>query len=198
MDDLAQWQLAPEETPITIPTRQPGKFALRQVTDPEKGACLELELQHAGNVPSVVGEYTALRLKEPALIPGKPHTVGVWVRGDSSSGRIFWEIEDAKGERWRSSGGYDGGDWGNHSAIDFDGWCFVTFPLTNASPVKHVEPGSGLGQWQHEKGDGVLDYPLKLTGLFIETHRESVDLTRMAPVRNTIRLKDVSVVADAE
>jgi hypothetical protein len=198
MDDLAQWQLAPEETPITTPTRQPGKFELRQVTDPEKGACLELALQRQGDLPAIVGEYTALRLKEPVLLPGRPHTVGVWVRGDSSGGRIFWEIEDAKGERWRSSGGYDGGDWGNHSAIDFDGWCFVTFPLTNDSPVKHIEPGPGLGQWQHEKGDGVLDYPLKLTGLFIQTSRQSVDLTRMAPVKQTIRLKDVSVIGDEQ
>jgi len=198
MDDIAQWQLVPEETPITTPTRRPGKFELRQVTDAEKGACLELELKRNGDLPGIVGEYTGLRLKQPAPIPGQPHTVGVWVRGDSSGGRIFWEIEDAKGERWRSSGGYDGGDWGNHSAIDFDGWCFVTFPLTNDSPVKHIEPSPGIGQWQHQGGDGKLDYPLKLTGLFIETHRQSLDLTRMAPVNGTIRLKDMSVIGDAK
>ena len=198
MDDLTQWQLVPGEQPITTPTRKPGKFELRQVTDPEKGACLELELQREGDLPSVVGEYTALRMKQPASIPGKPHTVGIWVRGDSSGGLIFWEIEDAKGERWRSSGGYDGGDWGNHSAIEFDGWCFVTFPLTNDSPIKHIEPSSGIGQWQHEKGNGVLDYPLKLTGLFIETHRQSLDLTKMTLVKNTLRFKEVSVIGNAK
>ena len=73
----------------------------------------------------------------------------------------------------------------------------MTFPLTSDSPFTHIEPGSGLGQWQHEGGDGKLDYPLKLTGLFIETHRESVNLTRMEPVKSTIRLKDVSVIGDA-
>src|SRR5262249_33298009 len=61
MDDLARWQLAPGEQPITEPTRKPGKFVLRQVNDAEKGACLELELKHEGAVPAVVGEYTALR-----------------------------------------------------------------------------------------------------------------------------------------
>jgi len=194
MEDLAQWQVDPAEQPITEPTRKPGKFELRQVNDTERGACLELELKRDGTVPAVVGEYTALRLKEPVLIPGQPHSVGVWVKGDSSWGRVFWELTDAKGERWRSSGGYDGGDWASHSSIDFDGWCFMTFPLTNDSPFKHIEPMPGLGQWQHQDGDGKLDYPLKFTGLFIETHRQSLNLTKMAPVKGHIRLKDVSVI----
>ena len=196
MDDLAQWQLVPDEQTITTPLRRPGKFDLRQVNDTEKGACLELELKREGEVPHVVGEYTALRLKKPLPIPGKPHTVGVWVKGDSSWGRIFWEIEDAKGERWRSSKDLDGGDWGNQSAIDFDGWCFVTFPLTRESPARHIEPGAGIGQWQG-KTDGILDYPLKLVGLYVQTHRQSLDLTQMKPVKGNIRLKDVSVIGTA-
>jgi len=195
MDDLAQWQLAPGEQTITTSLRRPGKFELRQVNDAEKGACLELELQREGEIPPVVGEYTALRLKQPLPIPGQPHTFGVWVKGDSSWGRIYWEIEDAKGGRWSSSRDSDGGDWGNQSAIDFDGWRFVTFPLTRESPARHIEPGAGLGQWQGN-GDGQLHYPLKLVGLFVETHRQSLDLTRMAPVKGTIRLKDVSAAGD--
>lgn len=194
MDDLGRWRLDVAEQPITEPTRKPGKFDLRQVDDAEKGACLELELNHEGVVPTVVGEYTALRLKEPVLIPGRPHSVGMWVKGDSSWGRVFWEIVDAKGECWRSSGGYDGGDWGSYSSIDFDGWCFMTFPLTNDSPFKHIEPAPGIGQWQHQDGDGTLDYPLKFTGLYIETHRQSLNLTKMAPVKGHIRLKDLSVI----
>jgi hypothetical protein len=193
MDDLDQWQLVPNEQTITTPLRRPGKFDLRQVNDAEKGACLELELKREGDVPHVVGEYTALRLKQPLPIPGKPHTVGVWVKGDSSWGRIFWELEDAKGERWRSSKDLDGGDWGNQAAIDFDGWCFVTFPLTRESPARQIEPGGGIGQWQGN-GDDVLDYPLKLVGLYVQTHRQSLDLTQMKPVKGNIRLKDVSVI----
>lgn len=197
MDDLAQWQLVPDEQTIATPLRRPGKFDIRQVIDTEKGACLELELKRAGEVPHVVGEYTALRLKRPLPIPGKPHTFGVWVKGDSSWGRIFWEIEDAKGERWRSSKDLDGGDWGNQSAIDFDGWCFVTFPLTRESPARHIEPGAGIGQWQG-KTDGILEYPLKLVGLYVQTHRQSLDLTHMKPVKGYIRLKDVSVIGDGK
>lgn len=197
MDDLAQWQLVPDEQTIRTPLRRPGKFDIRQVNDTDKGACLELELKREGEVPHVVGEYTALRLKKPLPIPGKPHTVGVWVKGDSSWGRVFWEIEDAKGERWRSSKDLDGGDWGNQAALDFDGWCFITFPLTKESPARHIEPGAGIGQWQGNI-DGVLDYPLKLVGLYVQTHRQSLDLTQMKSVKGNIRLKDVSVIGDGK
>jgi hypothetical protein len=197
MDDLAQWQLDPAEKSITTPLRRPGKFELRQVNDAEKGACLELELKREDEMPAVVGEYTALRLKKPLPIADKPHTFGVWVKGDSSWGRIFWEIEDAKGERWRSSKDLDGGDWGNQATIDFDGWCFVTFPLTLESPARHIEPGAGIGQWQSKTG-GIPANPLKLVGLYVETHRQSLNLTQMKPVNGNIRLKDVSVLGNGK
>jgi hypothetical protein len=98
--------------------------------------------------------------------------------------------------RWRSSKDYDGGDWANQTALDFDGWCFVTFPLTRESPAVQVEPGAGLGQWQGNINNQ-LDYPLKLVGLVVETRRQSLDLARMQPVKGTIRLKDVSAIGDA-
>ncbi|MSR54666.1 MAG: hypothetical protein EXS09_15470 [Gemmataceae bacterium] len=195
MDDLAQWQLVPDEKTIATPLRRPGKFDIRQVNDTAKGECFELELKREGQVPHVVGEYAAMRLKQPLPIPGKAHTVGVWVKGDSSWGRIFWEIEDAKGERWCSSKDLDGGDWANQAAIDFDDWCFITFPLTRESPARQIEPGAGIGQWQGNT-DGILDYPLKLVGLYVQTHRQSLDLTQMRPVKGNIRLKDVSVIGD--
>jgi hypothetical protein len=189
MDDAAQWTLGPAEPKLETTERRHGRFTFKSVHDTEKGACLELELKHEGEIPDIVGEYASLRLKEPVPISGKPDTVGVWVKGDSSWGRIFWELEDANGERWISAGGYDGGDWGNQSAIDFEGWGYVTFPLTNTSPVSHLEPGFGAGQWRGST-DGRLDYPLKLSGLFVETHRRSLNLTDMSPVKGKIRLKE--------
>jgi hypothetical protein len=193
MDNAADWQLVADDTPVTTRLRRPGKFTLREQNDAEQGACLEVTLQKEGELPAVVAEYTALKLKQPALIPGRPHSIGMWVKGDSSWGRIMWEIEDAKGERFRSSGGgNDGGDWGNYSALDFDGWCFMSFPLTNDSPLVHIEPGPGSKQWE-SNGDGRLDYPLKLTGIYVITHRQSLNLTKMMPVRTPLRFKDVSV-----
>jgi len=192
MENATAWTLGPAEPKLESTERRAGRFTLTGVNDPEKGACLELELRPEGELPDIVGEYASLRLKEPVSISGEPDTVGLWVKGDSSWGRVFWELEDAKGESWVSAGGYDGGDWANQSSIDFDGWCYVSFPLTNLSAGSHLEPGFGAGQWKGN-GDGRLDYPLKLAGLFVETHRRSLNLTEMEAVKRRIRLKDASV-----
>lgn len=202
MNKLADWQIVPDDTPLTTRLRRPGKFTLSQRKDAEQGLCLEVALQQEGVLPAVIAEYTALKLNNPAPIRGRPHSIGMWVKGDSSWGRIMWEIEDVQGERFRSSGGWDGGDWGNYSALDFDGWCFMGFPLTDDSPFTHIEPGSGQklfgisGQWQ-STGDGHLDYPLMLTGIYVITHRQSLSLTKMMPVTKPLRFKNVSVIAGA-
>ena len=190
---LGQWALGPGEPRMNTPTLRPGNFELRRVEDPEKGACLELELRREGNLPAIVGEYASLRLKEALPLGGEPHTLGVWIRGDSSWGRVYWELEDAKGERWISNGGYDGGDWGNQAALDFEGWCHLTFPIAADSPAVHLEPGRGQGLWRGN-GDGRLDFPLKLTGLYVETHRSSLDLTEMRPVKNKLRIQGVTAL----
>ncbi len=194
MDNSDDWLLVNDDT-LKSELRRAGNFTLTQQNDAEQGACLEVALLKTGELPAVVGEYTALKLKTAVPIFGKPHSIGIWVRGDSSWGRILWEIEDAKGEHFISNGGYDGGDWGNYSALDFDGWRFMSFPLTDDSPLKHVEPGSGFKQWKGNI-DGQLDYPLKLTGIYIITHRQSLNLTKMVPVRTPLRFKDVSVIGD--
>lgn len=193
LEDLSVWTLGGREPKMETPERRAGQFALTRVEDPDKGSCLELELQPSGKLPAIIGEYASLHLKQPVLIPGQPHSLGVWIKGDSSWGRVYWELEDAKGERWISNAGYDGGDWAGQSTLDFDGWCFVTFPLTDKSPFVHLEPGKGAGQWRGN-ADGKLDYPLKLSGLFVETHRSALNLTDMQPVLGKIRIKEVSVL----
>ncbi len=194
MDNSDDWSLVNDDT-LKSELRRAGNFTLTQQHDAEQGPCLEVALLKTGELPAVVGEYTALKLKTAVPITGKPHSIGIWVRGNSSWGRILWEIEDAKGEHFISNGGYDGGDWGNYSTLDFDGWRFMSFPLTDDSPLKHVEPGSGFKQWKGNI-DGQLDYPLKLTGIYIITHRQSLNLTKMVPVRTSLRFKDVSVIGD--
>jgi hypothetical protein len=39
---------------------------------------------------------------------------------------------------------------------------------------------------------------LKLVGLYVQTHRQSLDLTQMKPVKGNIRLKDASVIGDGK
>ena len=64
---------------------------------------------------------------------------------------------DAEGEKWISAGSGGYGcvtyDWPGQAAINFDGWHFVQFPLTAASPLKVFAPGENQWQWQRD-GEG--------------------------------------------
>ena len=58
----------------------------------------------------------------------------------------------------------------------------------------------GTSFWEGEQSIAVQrgGYPLKLVGLYVQTHRQSLDLTQMKPVKGNIRLKDVSVIGDGK
>jgi len=165
-----------------------GNFTLRQVTDPEKGPCLELELQKAPNLPDLVSEYTSLKLKQPVEVTGKPHTIGVWVKGNCNWGRIYFEIMDGEGRYWRSCGGYH--DWPADLAINFDGWRFVRFFIdAERSPIKNVSPGrqwesNGGGQWPPA-------YPIKIVGLYVQMRHKAIDPVEMKEVVPVLRFKDI-------
>lgn len=191
------WVQVPDDQSLVSINRRPGQFTMRDVIDDERGACVELQLEPQGKLPALVGEYTLLRLRQPLTITGRPHSVGMWVKGDSSWGRVLWEVEDAKGERWISTiDSRDEEDWANQATIDFEGWCFLTYPLTDRSPFCHLEPNAGLGQWTASGGDKRLDYPLKLVGIGVISHRASVNLTEMQPVTGTIRLQNVCAMGE--
>ena len=201
MERAEEWQLAVEpdarlEAPTRthLPLRHAGKYALRQVQDAEKGSCLELELVPEGTVPDVMNEYAVLKLRTPVAVAGEPTTVGVWVKGNSGWGRMMWEFEDAEGKSFLSSGtggwGCDILDWPGEISINFDGWCFLRFPITAKSPVKIITPGGVHGQWVAGKGKTKeVVYPIKLTGVAVEMTRKTLDLTEMVPVTPAIRLK---------
>jgi hypothetical protein len=178
--------------------RRPGKFEVRPVRDELRGECLELELLPQGECPALVQEYAFLRLREPVAVPGTPTTIALQVKGNSSWGKIFWEIEDAEGERWISagSGGYgcDVYDWPEQAGLNFDGWNQLQFPITAASPIKVPSPGEDGFQWQRTgTGNGRVDNPIKVTGIAVSMPRQTLNLLHMEPVVPKIRLGGVSV-----
>lgn len=201
MERAEEWQLAVEADPrleaptrTHLPLRHIGKYSLRAAQDAEKGSCLELELTPEGTVPDVLNEYAVLKLREPLAVPGEPSTVGLWVKGNSGWGRVMWEFEDAEGKSFLSSGtggwGCDILDWPGDISINFDGWCFLRFPINEQSPAKVITPGGVHGQWVAGKGKTKdVVYPIKLTGIAVEMTRKTLDLTEMVPVSPTIRLK---------
>lgn len=203
MDKASEWTLAPGQddrlecpTNGNLPLRTAGTYTLREADDPEKGKCLEVELVPAGAQPDIMNEYAVLALNPAAPVPGEPTTLGVWVKGNSGWGRVMWQFEDAEGKRFLSCGtpgwGCDILDWPGDISVNYDGWCFLRFPLSAESPVKSVTPGGVAGQWVITGGTGKkVAYPIKLTGLAVEMTRKALDLTEMAPVRPVLRFRDL-------
>src|SRR5581483_12429444 len=85
----------------------------------------------------LANRYGALVPIRPIVIPGKPKALGVWVKGNASWGRIAYQLRDAKGETWTSTGSKD--EWNcddthGWSSINFEGWRYVRFPLPGSRP----------------------------------------------------------------
>ncbi|NLF68454.1 MAG: hypothetical protein GX575_05285 [Candidatus Anammoximicrobium sp.] len=82
-----------------LPYRTLGRYAVRQIADPEKGMCVELELVEPNlALPTVFHEYAVLKLKRPVTLAGKPNSLGLWVKGNSGWGQVYWVLEDARGQ----------------------------------------------------------------------------------------------------
>ncbi|MCM8759169.1 MAG: hypothetical protein NC906_05300, partial [Candidatus Omnitrophica bacterium] len=161
-----------------------------------------LELIPSGNVPEIMNEYTILRLKKPVNVVGKPSTIGVWVKGNSSWARVMWEIEDAEGKTFLSCGtdgwGCDILDWPGVISVNFDGWCYLQFPITKESELDYdkIVPGGVSGQWKitGKSNNKQVVYPIKIKGIAVEMTRKALDITQMLPVKNlSLRLKNLSV-----
>lgn len=188
----------PLTAPLQTPVRRAGTFELRALTDAEKGACVELELRTnvTHNLGRHLTEYAVLRLAEPAAVEGAAAGLGVWVRGNSSWGRVLFEIEDAGGEVWRSVGtggwGCDVLDWPGNAAVNFDGWSFVALPLAATPLFNDRSPGPLLEQWVSGGGDKRIDQPVRVRALIVEMHRTALDLVDFKPVRPAIALRDLS------
>jgi hypothetical protein len=168
--------------------------------------------------------YSLLKNNEPAAIPGTPTRIGLMVNGNGGWGRVIFELEDASGQRWISIGAEESGeptrwladllgtnefqnlkssnrsDWNTNdpwgrSAINFEGWRYLSFPLPGNYPGEGYHwPYSS--QWRFS-GDGIVHYPLKLTRLILTMPEKVLYGTTYAPVaRPEIYLKDLMVTYD--
>jgi len=163
MDNVAQWNLARnrelllEKTKgVVMPYRTMGDYAMRQVIDDEKGKCLELELAEPNlSLPAVFNEYAMLQLKRPIVLNGSPHSLGIWAKGNSGWGQVYWVIEDAHGRRRISCGTRvhraDVFDYDGRVSISFDGWNFLSMPITSRSSIPDLSTGSVDNLWSTAK-----------------------------------------------
>lgn len=194
-----EWEIASEPDPyleikpgqVWLPCMKLGKAELRSVLDPEKGACLELEIKNLDNLPDPYQEYAVIRLKNPVELPGAD-TCGLWVKGNSGWGQIFWEFTDAAGKRLLSAGSTanaDISDYEGRRCINFDGWFHIAFPLSEKSPIIPTSTGFA-NEWSGDISH--LQYPLKLTGIGFAAPARALVLTKRVPLRQVIRIKDIT------
>jgi hypothetical protein len=231
LDKLEDWTIingrdVELETYNFINPRRQGNFEYRTVADAGGKNVLEVKpkLPVAGS--PYLQMYSALALKKPVEIKGEPTQIGVVVKGNGGWGRIIFELEDAKGQRWISIGAEQAGtpnpwmadwlskeefaklnpksmnvcDWNSddawgRSAINFDGWRLIKFPL----PGQY--PGEGYhwpmnSQWRFS-GDGVVHYPLKFKRLVVTMPEKVLHGTQYAAPRHyDIRLKNLVAMYD--
>jgi len=171
-------------------------FAIRRMSDPNLKAefgCGEAVHSDAvaitlpvesGDRP-LANRYGALRAKKPIKIPGKATALGIWVKGNSSWGRIVYQLRDARGEIWTSNGTKD--DWNcddthGWSYVSFEGWRYARFPLPGNQPwdaARELE----TTWWGSRDGDGIVDLPLAIEKIYVETRNEVPYLSEMKLVR---------------
>ncbi len=151
-----------------LPHRTLGQFDLRIVDDVEKGPCLEVALRPGSPLSwDLVHEYAMIRFGNPPLIRGPVRSLGLWVNGNGGWGDVMWEVTNAKGETWLTTGDY--WDWPGRLAINFDGWHFLRLEL----PPK-------------------FQTDLRITGVGVTIPRKALAVTEMTSVRSLrLRLKDV-------
>jgi hypothetical protein len=206
MDDADAWQVEAgtdvrleRMEALSMPYRTRGNVALRGIEDAEQGRCLELELLPQGDLPEIVSEYAVVRLLTPLAVPGEPASLGMLVRGNSGWGRVMWEVEDARGNRFLSTSNYDGDvfDQPGTVSLNFDGWNFLRFPLTEKSSCDRILVDALATQWVLNDNQGLgsakLVYPVKITGFAVDVPRQILALTEMKPVRQQIRIRNLSV-----
>jgi hypothetical protein len=82
-------------------------------------------------------------------------------------------------------------DYDGRVAVNFDGWAFLSFPITDQSPIPDLSTGAVSNLWESSDRSKPVTYPLKLTGLVFSAPQETLHLTEMRPVRQIIRVSAV-------
>ena len=177
---------------------RPGNFAVRDAVDEEKGACIEIEHLSQKESPEIMMEYCLLKLRNPKTVVKPFDTIGIWVKGNSNWGKIGFELTDAEGEKWFTSGmggiGCYTYDWPAKLSLNYDGWAFLQVPVTDKSEVRIVGPGMNRWLWCRDAtGNGKIDWPVKITAVEFSQMGRTLNLLEMEPSAPTARLGAIEV-----
>ncbi len=226
LDNLDAWKVADQRNPElelynSMTPRRKGDFDFRVVPQFEgRNNVVQVTPRPIKHGKDTMPMYAEL-VHEPGIeLPGEPTEIGLWVNGNSGWGRIIYELQDAKGERWISIGAsakaanawmadwlpqemldqYDPdqiADWNTDdvfgvSSINFDGWRYMAFPLPGQYPGEgHYWPANS--QWRFDQ-EGRVDYPLTLRKLIVTIPEKVLHVKTFAPVdRLEIYLSELTV-----
>jgi hypothetical protein len=92
------------------------------------------------------GGSQGLEIVANKVISGRPTAVSVWAYGDASNAPIYMKLKDAKGEFFQAKVGQ----------MSAPGWQRQTFYLDGNNP-----------NYERWGGDGVVDYPLTVSSLYV-------------------------------
>ena len=174
-----------------------GKFTLAAAEDPEKGNVTELTLEPQPDVPKIASRCISLKPVAPVRVTGDVKRLGLWVKGNSCWGRVFFEFVDAKGERYKTRAGYwDRNKLAHTSAINYDGWQFISQDLPQSTPqgkgdwltLRQAVPDWNWSSAEGDK-DGVVQFPITITRVDVAMRDWQVYVTNMVPSQSrSIRL----------
>ena len=191
--DPGAWSLDPaacpelealeRDTPVTR-----AAFALAPAEGREPGRkALAITLKDEPGVSPHRLRYAVLRPAKHLAIPKGAARLGLWLRGNGAAW-VDLELVDAKGERWTSVRRPRGYSFGMPYAgfHAFDGWSYIPWPFPGTAP------GEPWATWRHTRGDGVLDFPVRLSALILEQYARVVYINHLAPADSpTWRIGDI-------
>lgn len=203
--DAETRRLLEKDDPTFPPYRVAGKGTATAVVDEERGSCLEVSLPNPDlSLSTRFSEYVQVAFPKPVPLAGDPATLGVWVRGNSGWGNVYFVIEDAKGRRRVSCGTRavkrEEFDYDGRMSLCYTGWAYLSLPVAKRSSVPDLSSGTVTFLWEFGKADekGVWKrveddpvYPIKLVGLVFDAASRPLYLTERRLHGQTIRLGDV-------
>jgi hypothetical protein len=178
-----------------------GKFSAAVVSDPQHGKVLASKIEKQDRVRELMPWYNVLKPSSPIPLAGAPSHLGIWVKGASDWGRVIYILRDAKGERWIGIGtkdDYNCDDTHSWSSFNFDGWRYLRFELpghtgwdsfrkagstwwrSNVGTV--TEPDVKPGDEKDNRGDNIVDLPVKLEEMIIEQRSHILFVNDVQPV----------------
>jgi hypothetical protein len=118
--------------------RLKGDFENAYVTQ-DGASALKITLKPDQDDRKLLPRYQEFKLAKPITLQGRPHEFTLRIKGNAGWGRIMFEVVDAKGRVWTSTGNqYSGAsnssDPHGQSMISFLGWQTIHFPVVGMYP----------------------------------------------------------------